>query len=331
MLQRTPSTRTARLKRKEEFLGSMTKLIGCSALVIIVASVFYVMIEKMMRPIQADQAYIDSYDEDAGRSTWSGNKDSQPALMAARSSLPPPPIITRVTGAPGSEAAVPATGGLQNVEAKRPLIEEAVRNFFQAVTVHDKLAYVRDPDRVGPLMDEYHSRHPIVPQKWRALGWTLPVDEPGYNLGYVQATFEEAEPVSLIVEEMSNGGFRVDWESFVRYGELSWSDFLKIKPLQPKLFRVIASKAESAPVAPLGAEQDVLEIKHPAEDGTVFATLDRRDPQLAPLLQQLQVGKWKDVPLTLRLCYPGPAGDGMAVRIAGVEGKGWLILQHKRS
>jgi hypothetical protein len=142
--------------------------------------------------------------------------------------------------------------------------------------------------------------------------------------------------MSLIIEEMENGSFRVDWESSVRYGELAWDDFLRIKPAQPTLFRVIASKVEST-VLPQSAglpKGELIEIKHPSSDGVIYALLDKDDPQIAPLLQQLQTGQWKDVPVTLRLCYPGEAKGGTggkAVRIAGVEGKGWLILHPNRS
>ena len=94
---------------------------------------------------------------------------------------------------------------------------------------------------------------------------------------------------------------------------------------------MIASKAESTGTGQAAFGSEMIEIKHPEEEGVVFATLNKNDPDMAPLVRQLQQGKWKDVPLTLRLCYPGTASDGKAVRIAGVEGKGWLILQPTRS
>ena len=341
-----------RRKRNEQFLNSLSKLIGYSALVAIVAAIFYVVVEKMTTPSKIDAAYLESiYDEDSARGgTWSGIKESQPALFSSRNRAALPPKgqtnepasgvgVPRTAAqerederaAMGLPKAVPAFSGITNVEAKRPLIEETVRKFFEANSVSEKLAFVRDPGRVRPLMSDYYNRQPMPKMKWQSLGWTLPVDEPGFRLGYVQATFENGAPASLVVEEMENGSFVVDWESFVRYGELNWRDFLLIRPVQPKLFRVIASKSDHGALHPAGSGQETIEIKHPEEDGVVYATLDKNDPDMAPMVQQLQQGKWKDVPLTLRLCYPGTASDGKAVRIAGVEGKGWLILQPTRS
>lgn len=347
--------RINRSKRRDELLGLLTRLIGGGSVVVLVASVFYVVVQKMMEPQPVDEAYLESvYGDDAGRMTWSGKKDQAPDLMSSRGFTPPPVVgqdgdnatasgrqesgvsasLARPGPTPEEPAvprALPAVNGIGNLEAKRGLIEQAVKGFFEAITVEDKLAFVRDPERVRSLMIDYYNRQPASQARWKALGWTLTVDEPGYRFGYVQAILEEGSPVSLIIEEMENGSFRVDWESSVRYGELSWQDFLRMKPLQPKLFRVIASKSEGTPGPSATSEQEVLEIKHPAEAGVVYASFDRRDPGLAPMVQQLQVGKWKDVPLTLRLCYPGPAADHRSVRIAGVEGKGWLILQHTRS
>ena len=352
MLVSPEKAKFSRRRRNEQVLNSLTKIIGYSALVAIVAAVFYVVIEKMMQPSKIDQAYLESiYEEDTSQGArWSGIKESQPSLFSLRNSgvvLPqgaPAKGVSESSGpktdlqrrdeervALGLPKAEPPPTGIVNVEAKRPLIEETVRKFFEAGSVSEKLAFVRDPGRVRPLMTDYYHRRPMPPVKWHALGWTLPVDEPGFRLGYVQAMFEGGPPSSLIVEEMENGSFAVDWESFVRYGELNWQDFLMIRPVQPKLFRIIASKAENETGGVVGMGREMIEIKHPEEEGVVYATLDRNDPTLAPMVQQLQQGKWKDVPLTLRLCYPGTASDGKAVRIAGIEGKGWLILQPTRS
>jgi len=346
-----------RRKRNEAIFNSLTKLIGYSALV---ASLVYVVLEKTMRTSKLDDVYLESvYDETPGKeqSNWSGIKESQPALLSGKSSAreglkkaaeavketpvavatteiskaPASPATTRPTDAPGLPKSNPAVSGITNLEAKRTLIEETVRQFFEAGTVGLKLAYVRDPSRVRPLMNEYYQRQPMTKPKWDSLGYTLPVDEPGYRLGYVQAIFSDGPAASLIVEEKENGSFAVDWESYVRYGELDWQDFLKLRPSQPKLFRVIASKAENADSAHRDSRLEMIELKHPEQEGSVFATIDKTDPELAPVIEQLQSGKWKDVPLTLRLCYPGSSGSGRAVRIAGVEGKGWLILQHTRS
>jgi hypothetical protein len=127
------------------------------------------------------------------------------------------------------------------------------------------------------------------------------------------------------------GDIQIDWESSVRYSELDWQEFISTRPDNPTLFRVIASKAVNSPQSSPNTGDEVIELKHPAEQGTIYAYFNRADPQFKTLVEQLQLGNWTNVPLTLRLCYPGPTSNTKTVRIAGVEGKGWLILHKSRS
>jgi hypothetical protein len=182
-------------------------------------------------------------------------------------------------------------------------------------------------------MENYYRSHPMSPPRWKNLGWLMSVDEKGYRFGYAQAVFDDAEPISVVIEETGEGKYRVDWESSVSYGELDWKEFLKVRPAEPTLLRVIASKSDAAPDE-ANKGQEIIEIKHPAQEGTVLASFDRNDPKFQPLIEQLQSGNWKDVPLTLRLCFPGTpstGGTSLGAKIANIEGKGWLILQGNRS
>lgn len=349
MLQKSDFPRPGRSRKKEELLNILAKVVGCLSIVIMVATMFYVVVERLLKSTpNTDRDTLEAMYGTDTKPEWSGEIKERPALFQnpGKSSVNTGPDSAKIAldklaeskrEAAETPAAVPVArpfvAGITNVEAKRPQIEAAVRGFFEARTVEEKLAFCRDPQRVRPLMEDYARREKPSRHTWESLGFTLPVDEPGFRLGYVQANFSDAPPMSLIIEEMENGAFRVDWESSVRYEELAWDDFLRIKPAQPKLFRVIASKVESTlvPQAAGTPKGELIEIKHPSSNGVVYARLNKDDPQIAPLLQQLQTGQWKDVPVTLRLCYPGEAKDGTAVRITGVEGKGWLILHPNRS
>ena len=330
-------------------IHAIATILGCMALVVMIATVVRVVMVKLWESARVNPEYVQSvYDSDLER-RWSGNIKEQPSLLnAPPGTQPQSSSSTREAKAPVAEAPLPQTEGtmaltaaapagatplsaIQEIESKRPKIERSVRGFFEAASMDQRLAFARDPQRVRPLMENYYHSHPQTSLEWKNLGWVLPVEEPGYRLAYAQAIFGNAEPVSLIVEEMTDGSFRVDWESSVRYGEIDWEEFIKTQPAAPKLFRVIASKPQNTPpdAPPMGSE--ILEIKHPDDNDVIYAYFDRKDPKFLPLLQQLQSGNWKDVPLTLRLCFPGPFGSGKNARIAEVEGKGWLILHGTRS
>ncbi len=324
-------------------INAIATILGCMALVIMIATVVRVVMIKLWESARVNPEYVQSvYENDQDR-RWSGKIKEHPSLLSDSSDfrpqeVSPPREITHPASGTSQSSKLKLMGGataapsaIEDIESKRPQIEQSLRGFFEAASMDQQLVYARDPQRVRPLMENYYRNHPHTPLEWKHLGWILPVEEPGYRLGYAQAVFNNAEPVSLIIEEMDNGTFRVDWESSVRYGDIDWEEFIKTQPSAPKLFRVIASKPQNIPpeAPPMGSE--MLEIKHPDDNDVIYAYFDRKDPKFQPLLQQLQTGNWKDVPLTLRLCFPGPTGSGKNARIAEVEGKGWLILHGTRS
>ncbi|MDI1312492.1 hypothetical protein [Prosthecobacter sp.] len=306
-----------------------------------IATVVRVVMIKLWESARVNPEYAQSmYEKDQGQH-WSGDTKEHPALLGSPSEVhPSTDVPNREIPASGVSQSsslklmavgTPSPTAIEDIESKRPKIEHALRGFYEATSLDQRLAFARDPQRVRALMENYDRRHPQVPLEWKNLGWILPVEEEGYRFGYAQAVFTNAEPVSLIIEELVDGTFRVDWESSVRYGEIDWEEFIKTQPSAPTLLRVIASRPQNIPpeAPPMGS--DMLEITHPDDNDVVYAYFDRKDPKFQPLLQQLQSGNWKDVPLTLRLCFPGPPGSGKNARIADVEGKGWLILHGTRS
>lgn len=351
------SPRRSRFRRRETVINTLACVLGCLALVIMIATVFRVATAKLWESTQINPDYVDSVYEDVQGRGWSGNIKENKALIAsaddvkhdgARPStkdvqkiaekvareLNPPKTTVEAPPAGLAPAAVSNVNGIQNIESKRLEIESVIRGFFEANTIDLKLVFARDSMRVRPLMENFYRSHPLTPPRWKNLGWLMSVDEKGYRFGYAQAVFEDAEPISVVFEETADNKYRVDWESSVSYGELEWKEFLKVRPAEPTLLRVIASKPALAPAGETPQGTEVIEIKHPAQEGSVLAFFDRNDPKFQPLIDQLQSGNWKDVPLTLRLCFPGTSSTGgstMGAKIANIEGKGWLILQGNRS
>jgi len=348
--------RKSRARRRETVINTLAGVLGCLALVVMIATVFRVTTAKLWESTQINPEYVDAVYEDVQGRGWSGDTRENKALITGEGDVKPsddkpslsdvtrakskaedkeakPAVATAQAPTPAPAPALPNVNGIANIEAKRIEIEAVIRGFFEANSIDMKLVFARDSMRVRPLMENYYRSHPMSPPRWKNLGWLMSVDEKGYRFGYAQAVFDDAEPISVVIEETTEGKYRVDWESSVSYGELDWKEFLKVRPAEPTLLRVIASKPH---VAPDGAAkgQEIIEIKHPAQEGTVLATFDRNDPKFQPLIDQLQSGNWKDVPLTLRLCFPGTSSTGgtsSGATIANIEGKGWLILQGNRS
>jgi hypothetical protein len=308
-----------------------------------IATVFRVVTAKLWESTQINPDYVDAVYEDVQGRGWSGDSRENAPLITAAGDVKPTEdkrtlkdvthsedsksaekapttttaasSITPPTTAPAP--ALPNVNGIANIEAKRIEIEAVIRGFFESNSIDMKLVFARDSMRVRPLMENFYRSHSMTPPRWKNLGWLMSVDEKGYRFGYAQAVFDDAEPISVVIEETADGKYRVDWESSVSYGELDWKEFLKV-----------------APEGTAAEGQEIIEIKHPAQEGSVLASFDRNDPKFQSLIEQLQSGNWKDVPLTLRLCFPGTSSTGgtsLGAKIANIEGKGWLILQGNRS
>jgi hypothetical protein len=355
----TSTGRTARMRRREAFWNNVSLLIGSAAVVAIIAAVVLVATQHMMRPPLADaQLYGEMAVADTRqRQSWSGdatqtqsvfestrgNRQLKPQIPDSPATLPsqnvaatPAPAVAVPMPAPSPSTslneidmtppkAIPVLSGIENIEQKRSTIMKALAAFFEAKDVSAKLPYVRNPERVKPLMENFYGREPMPAFTLRDIGKMARLDERGYRFGYVQALFEDATPASLLVEEDDAGQFRIDWESLVRYGELSWKDFLSMHPVDPKLMRLIASRPTDPTMA---SRPDMVELRHPLESGTILGSFDRNDPKYASLVEQLEQRSWKDVPVTLRVCFPKPPENTQLgnVQIASVEGKGWVIL-----
>lgn len=295
--------RASRNRRRGGNLNFMPRLIGAAVIVMAIAFALNLGIHTLERspPLQPEYA----------------EKKPVKTEELPTEEVPTAPVV------------VPAgpVQGIADMETKKPRLEAALRAFFLARTIEDKLAVARDSERVRPLMRQYYLDRPIRERALKGLGSCQSVAEKGFRLGYIQVEFSQGAPVSVIVEEMEDGQFRVDWESLVRYGEMEWADFLEQKPTNPTLLRIIATRLE--PV--IGDKREWLQITSPGQDRVLKAFFDRSDPKMTHLVEQLQLGSWKNVPLTIRLCYSEPKLNPDSVRIVSSEGKGWLILTDRRS
>lgn len=133
--------------------------------------------------------------------------------------------------------------------------------FLEAPDFAARVAHVKDPERVEPLMRDYHLErgHPFPTM--------AEMSEGTYGTGPErQAVLFVVKPVEgadyAVAIEWSDGRFAVDWESLVAYGTMDWSTLLEERPAEPQLVRVFVSPLEEArqdPWLPEGSVNYVIE------------------------------------------------------------------------
>lgn len=333
---RPRSSRTKRENKKELWLGALAKVLGAVALILMVAAVFRVAVSGLWEvPGEAEERVVEATEVmtplTGGSPALARGEEKKVEEVALPKAVP---VVAEGVGAQAVAAA--EVSGIERIETKREAIGAALAGFFGAGSVEEKLRWVRDPERVRPLMMDFYASHELKGAKWAGLGWSKSIAERGFRLGYVEAVFETGEPMALIVDETEEGRVKVDWESSVRYGELPWREFVQVKPAKPTLLRVLASGSGSGS-AGFGSENSELmqrlSVRHPSDSEPLEAVFDAKDPDFGSLVEQLESGAWKNVPVTLRLCFPGAEShaEKKMARITAVEGRGWLILPQKRS
>ncbi|MGE9267101.1 MAG: hypothetical protein ACQKBY_03300, partial [Verrucomicrobiales bacterium] len=88
-------------------------------------------------------------------------------------------------------------------------LERVVRGYFEAESIAEKLRYVRHPERVKPLMEDYYERFPLEPVTYRSIDTFLTVaieNQPFVAMGVKL----ESDTASLLVEDRADGPL-VDW------------------------------------------------------------------------------------------------------------------------
>ncbi len=119
-------------------------------------------------------------------------------------------------------------------------IHQTTRDYFSATTIDALVRFVRQPDRVKPLMDHYYASRPVTSQRIMNFRMLQPVtlDNHG-NYWMASVEFDNEATRNLLLEILPTGEARVDWETLVCYQPMKWDDFALQKPRGTSLdFRV---------------------------------------------------------------------------------------------
>ena len=167
------SGKTGRARRREEFWNGVTHVVGCMAVIGLIAAIVAVAWQQIMRSAPVvDESYVRAtMQESASGKTWSGRTQSEPAQFdvlrtaatrpgSERNAPPSADAATLMDKAAILPKALPLISGIEDIELKRDKIGRVVQAFFAAHTVEGKLPCVRDPARVKPLMEAFFARVP---------------------------------------------------------------------------------------------------------------------------------------------------------------------------
>ena len=105
-------------------------------------------------------------------------------------------------------------------------MKSCVRGYLTAKTVDDKLAYVRHPERVRPLMEEYYQRNELIEEDFRQFERLRSMGLESQSFIFSQVELLNGKTHMLLLEQLEDGTFRVDWESDVCYLPIFWDKYV---------------------------------------------------------------------------------------------------------
>ncbi len=120
---------------------------------------------------------------------------------------------------------------------------EVVTRFLGASTIDDLAAFVRHPEVTKPRMEQWYSdAYPLKPRtvrEFRSRSFEQTID--GLPFLILSMVLDDHVSHYIAVEKTDDGGFLVDWESFVFWSVPRWHEFLSKEPDGAHEFRVIVN------------------------------------------------------------------------------------------
>lgn len=202
-----------------------------------------------------------------------------------------------------------------------------LEKFWHATEWTAKLECVHDPVRVRPLLQAYYetqrNKDPIS-------GALAHSDQ--YRIGnrnvlvLSYATSQPGSEVAVILFNEPDGSFRLDWESYVGWGDMTFLEFKTQRPSSPQLLRVSA-RYDDACKGEFSDPAKYLCVELVSPDGlyTLHGYCEKDTPLGASLIQTVAGGA--SVKLTLRLASDAEAKAPDNARITGLVADRWLVLK----
>lgn len=121
---------------------------------------------------------------------------------------------------------------IEKAEAHYEAMEGVVTGFFAAGTPEERARYVRDVDRVLPLMKDFYQRNQIETHQFKETLEYHVVSLENYAFIALKVGFEDGDPKPLLLED-SPEGLKVDWESYVCYQPVDIDRFSQERMVEP--------------------------------------------------------------------------------------------------
>lgn len=227
---------------------------------------------------------------------------------------------------PGDRAGSGDSGDRQAAIEDFEKLQSVVTGFLAAKTIEERLDFVRHPERVKPLMEDYYGRNSFRSFTLDHIDEVSPVALDLRSFMVMALDTEEEAELPILVEDAEEGPL-VDWESFVCYQPISPERFLAERPAEPMTFRVYAS-LDHFFVYQFADEKKFgcVRLEFRGSDVVLFGYVERGSVVEQKFNQILkQKGKRQRQPMILTVKFPEECKEERCVIVEDVEGALWAF------
>lgn len=199
----------------------------------------------------------------------------------------------------------------------------AIEKFAAAPDIESLAPLIREPERVMPLIRKWYTEGRV----WEPFSFRRQTDIGHYTLfrRYVVVPVLTSDylrfPIAL---ERTPEGFRVDWESFAGYGEMTWPQFRRERPRQPVEMRAIVSPdSYYNRDFPSREEHQCFRLTDKDNTETLFGYAPANGPVTLAILSALSGAP--QMHMVLRVRYPENSTDEKQIEILELIQNGWIL------
>ena len=238
-------------------------------------------------------------------------------LAMRRNDQGPPPVKPLASHAAAPVVQAPVFSEDVFLADAKPL----AKRFLEAKTIDELLPIVRHPDITGPRLRALHPDGTLEPVGMSAFNTSSELVSVGSGYTVQVRTGEYVEKTMALFPTAD--GARIDWESWVGWSEMPWADFIKSRPTEAKLFRVMLGPVDYYNFN-FTDDRKWRSYRLISPDGEhslyAYVELDSElDAQLRPSPDK------KQIPLTLSLRYPPDSGSPNQVLVEKWHADGWVL------
>jgi hypothetical protein len=214
----------------------------------------------------------------------------------------------------------------QQAEALVEEVERVVAAYLRAETITAILPWIRQPERVEPLIAAEWRDRPKQALEFTRMTMFQPQDYGGQSFWVVRVEVRDGEPQTLLVEQTEASGVKVDWETHVCHQPMAWDRFIDERPDDRALeFRVrVAPDIHHSHEFSDAARWICFRLTAKGSEDHLFGYAMAGSPEAAFLSERCQITPGGVVSAILRLRVPAGCKSPKGVVIERIASPHWV-------